>query len=161
MRTRLIGIGNPILRDDAVGLYVARKIRLLAQRNGLDVDVVESEVGGFALMELMIGWDKIILVDAVKFDSVEPGTVVSIDPRDLKTSHRLRSVHDIDLPTILDLGRYLGLSMPSKVYVFGIQVKDDRSFGESLTDEVQNGMENAIQLILRECKICSQVLKDA
>ncbi len=74
---------------------------------GSNVDIVETEVGGFSLMELMAGWKRIILVDSIQFDGLEPGTVVQIDAGDLHTSLRLRSVHDIDLPTALELGRRL------------------------------------------------------
>jgi len=53
---------------------------------------VETEVGGFALMELISGWERVILVDSIQFDKVEPGTVIRIKPEDLHTSLRLRSV---------------------------------------------------------------------
>ena len=65
-------------------------------------------------MELLTGWQRVILIDSIQFDNLEPGTVVGIDPQDLRTSLRLRSVHEIDLPTVLALGRKLGLPIPTK-----------------------------------------------
>ncbi|MGD0099324.1 MAG: hydrogenase maturation protease, partial [Acidobacteriota bacterium] len=105
MHTRIIGLGNSILTDDGVGIYAAREIRrCLTEIGRLDIDIVESEVAGFELMELMAGWKHVILVDSIQFEGLEPGTVVRIEPDDLHTSLRLRSVHDIDLPTALELG---------------------------------------------------------
>jgi len=152
MNMRIIGFGNTILSDDGVGIYAAREIgRRLVQAGGRPaVDVVESEVAGFALMELLAGCRRAILVDAIQFDNLEPGAVVRIEPHDLRTSLRLRSVHEIDLPTVLALGHHLGLPMPEEVVIFGIQAEDARTFGESLSASVTSGMQKAIDLILAE-----------
>lgn len=145
MKTRVIGLGNTILRDDGVGVYVAREVA----RRAPWVNVLETETAGFGLMEEMAGWERVILVDAIQFDGLEPGSVIQIDPRDLRTSLRLRSVHEIDLPTVLELGRRLGLEMPREVVVFGIQVEDACTFGEGLTEAASRGMDEAVAKILK------------
>jgi len=154
MSTRIIGLGNSILRDDGVGIYAVREIRRCIEKEYSDagVDIVETEVGGFSLMELMTGWERVILVDSIQFDGLEPGTVVRIRPDDLRTSLRLRSVHDIDLPTVLELGRRLGLAMPGEVSVIGIQAEDALTFGESLTDAAERGLKEAVNLVLDEIR---------
>ena len=161
MSTRIIGLGNSILKDDGVGIYAAREIRRCLEKScpRADVDIVETEVGGFSLMELMTGWKRIILVDSIQFDGLEPGTVVRIQPDDLHTSLRLRSVHDIDLPTVLELGRRLGLAMPQDVSVFGIQAKDALTFGESLTEPAERGLKEAVNLVLD--MIRDEVIRDS
>jgi hydrogenase maturation protease len=162
MHTRIIGLGNSILTDDGVGIYAAREVgrRLAATRFGAEIDIVESEVAGFALMELMTGWKKIILIDSIQFDGVCPGTVIRIEPEDLRTSLRLRSVHDIDLPTTLELGRRLGLPMPDKLTVFGIQAQDALTFGESITDAAERGMREAVDLVVNEVRYLNSGIRD-
>jgi hydrogenase maturation protease len=152
MSTRIIGLGNSILTDDGVGIYAAREVnrRLSKDHAGVNVDIVETEVGGFTLMELMAGWKKVILLDAIQFEGLQPGTVVRIDPDDLHTSLRIRSVHDIDLPTALELGRRMGFDMPSRLTVFGIQAQDLLTFGELLTESATRGMNKAVDLVLKE-----------
>jgi hydrogenase maturation protease len=152
MSTRLIGLGNSILTDDGVGIYTVREVKRCLERSGLTlgVDIVETETGGFDLMELMTGWKRIILVDSIQFDGLEPGTVLRIKPEDLHTSLRLRSVHDIDLPTVLELGRQLGFAMPGEISIFGIQAEDALTLGESLTDAAERGLKEAVNLILAE-----------
>jgi hydrogenase maturation protease len=154
MKTRIIGLGNSILTDDGVGIYAARELKRRLEEAGFDssVDVVEAEVGGFALMELMVGWPHIILIDCIQFEGLEPGAVVRIQPDDLHTSLRIRSVHDIDLPTVLELGCRLGLSMPTAIEVFGIQAQDTITFGERLTDSAHRGMKEAVTLIFKEIR---------
>ncbi len=150
MKTRIIGLGNTILSDDGVGVYAAREVRCRLAEMGCAeaADVVETETGGFDLMELVAGWDRVILLDALQFEGVTPGSVVRIDPQDLRTSLRIRSVHDIDLPTALGLGRCLGLKMPEEILIYGIQAEDAHTLGESLTSPVTQGMREAVDLVL-------------
>jgi hydrogenase maturation protease len=151
MNTRIIGLGNSILTDDGVGIYAARELSRRLAEAGLHtgVDILESEVAGFALMELIAGWKQVILIDSIQFDGLKPGTVVRIEPDDLHTSLRIRSVHDINLPTVLELGRRLGLEMPSNLIIFGIQAEDPFTLGESLTDAAERGMNEAVDLVLK------------
>jgi hydrogenase maturation protease len=100
----------------------------------------------------MAGWKRVILIDSIQFNGLDPGTVVRIDPDDLHTSLRLRSVHDIDLPTVLELGRRLGFDMPEKLTIFGIQAEDPLTLGESLTRAAQRGLGEAVELALREIR---------
>jgi hydrogenase maturation protease len=150
MKTRIIGLGNTILSDDGVGVYAAREVRrVLDERDSADsADVVESEVGGFDLMELMTGWDRVILVDSIQFDGVAPGTLLELDPQDLRTSLRIRSVHDIDLPTVLKLGRLMGLQMPGQVWIYAIQAEDAHTLGETMTPAVRQAMARAVDMVL-------------
>ncbi|MFH0899787.1 MAG: hydrogenase maturation protease [Pseudomonadota bacterium] len=164
MRTRVIGLGNTILSDDGIGVYVAREValRLIDARgetvNGrydqsplVDiVDIVESEVAGFALLELVTGWDRVILVDAMVLPDADPGTVVRLGERHLQTSLRLRSVHETDLPTVLELGNLVGLPMPKELVIFGIQIQDAFTFGEELTPPLQNALERTVDLVMAE-----------
>jgi hydrogenase maturation protease len=152
MKTRIIGLGNTILTDDGVGIYAARELRKRLAAAGLEdsVDIVETETAGFGLMELLTGWERVILIDSIQFDDVEPGTVIQIDPQDLRTSLRLRSVHEIDLPTVLALGRKLGLPMPEEVKIVAIQTEDALTLGESLTPTVRRGMNEAVNAVLKQ-----------
>ncbi len=150
MKTRVIGLGNTILSDDGVGVYTAREVRRVLDEHGSadSADVVESEVGGFDLMELMNGWDLVILVDSVQFDGVTPGALLELNPQDLRTSLRIRSVHDIDLPTVLKLGRLMGLKMPGQVLIYAIQAKDAHTLGETMTKPVRQAMARAVDVVL-------------
>jgi hydrogenase maturation protease len=148
-RARVIGLGNTILSDDGVGVYAARELAVRLAGNP-SVDIVESEVAGFALLELMEGFDRVLLIDAISFDGVPPGTVVRVEPGDLRTSLRIRSVHEIDLPTALALGRELGLQMPDEVQIFGIQAEDCWTLGERMSDAVRDGMDRAVAQVLAE-----------
>ena len=151
-RTRVIGLGNTLLTDDGVGVYAAREIRRRLDGQFPDVDVVESEVAGFALLELMAGWERVILIDAVTFDDTEPGEIFRIHPQDLRTTLRIRSVHEIDLPTALELGRRLDMGMPDEVLIFAIQAQDWKTLGERLNDPVKAACARIVDMVVDEIR---------
>jgi hydrogenase maturation protease len=134
MKTVIIGLGNTILTDDGAGVYVARD--LSARLAGTGTDIIETESAGMNLMEMLDGHERAVLVDAIALEGVEPGTVFRLSPDDLRITPRLASCHDIDIVTALELGRRLGLSMPSEVVIFAVQGADMLTLGEIPTPAV-------------------------
>ena len=72
---RVIGIGNPLRGDDAIGLLVARRVRELADP---EVEVMELEGEPARLIDAWQGADLAVVVDAVKSGAPQ-GTVMRID----------------------------------------------------------------------------------
>ena len=68
----IVGLGNPILSDDAVGIVVARRVYESLNPHA-NVDFIEAGVGGFKLVEMLDGYDKAVMVDAMQTDRVSPG----------------------------------------------------------------------------------------
>ena len=65
MKTIILGLGNPILSDDGVGNRVALELEdKLAQRQ--DVTVIETSMSGLSLIDMLAGYDKAIIVDAIQ-----------------------------------------------------------------------------------------------
>jgi hydrogenase maturation protease len=54
-RTLILGLGNPILTDDGVGVLVAEQVRARLPED-THIDITEVSVGGLTLMETMIGY---------------------------------------------------------------------------------------------------------
>lgn len=133
MKTLVLGLGNTILRDDGVGIYVARALR--GRLDGI-AEVGEAELAGFDLIERLKGYERAIIVDAIQLDDEEPGTVFRMRPDDIRITARLASFHDIDLVTALELGKRLRFEMPSDVLIYAVQVEDARTLGEGCTEAV-------------------------
>lgn len=146
-RTLVIGLGNPILRDDAVGLRVAREVRA-ALGDRTDVEVAEEACGGLRLMERMVGFDRAILIDAI-CSGRPPGTVLTLDPRDMRTQHSASS-HDVNLPTALALGRRTGARLPAddQLDVIAVEAEDVFTFGEDMTVAVTEAVPRAAARVL-------------
>ena len=147
MRTLIIGLGNPLVTDDSVGLRVVEKLRpLLADRT--DVEVAEDYWGGLRLMERMIGFDRAIVVDAIQTGS-PAGTVHLLTPDGIPTQ-RSASAHDVNLSTALEFGRQAGAHLPEndQIRLVGIEAADILSFGEQCTPAVQAAIPRAVEIVL-------------
>ncbi len=139
MKNVIIGLGNTVLSDDGAGVYVARMLTGRFSRD--DVSVIETESAGMNLMEMLAGFDRAFLIDAILLDGEDPGTVFRLKADDLRITPRLSSVHDIDIVTALELGRRLGLHMPSEVTIFAIQGHDMKTLSEGCTPRVEAVLE--------------------
>jgi hydrogenase maturation protease len=145
--TLVLGMGNPILSDDGVGLIVAQRLRGLPMPG--EVDILESEVAGLRLLELVRGYSRVIVVDALT-SGREPGEVVRYEAKEFHGGHRYSSAHSIGLDTVLELGRRLGYPMPDEVVVYAIEAVDVETFGEELSPPVAAAADRVVALIRDE-----------
>lgn len=154
MATLVLGLGNPILTDDGVGIYVVREIasRLTRQAPHLDIDVAEASVGGLRLLDTLAGYRRAILVDAIQTPDGEPGTIYRLHPTDLRQSLHAGSSHDLSLPDALALGRSLDMELPAdKAFiVFAIEVQDVLSFGEECTPAAAKAIPEVVDMVHKE-----------
>lgn len=148
MRTVVIGVGNPLRADDAVGLHVARAVR--ARLGGRACDVDELWAGGLRLVEAMSGYDRAIVVDALAAGGVAPGALVRVPLTDLGPCRTVACAHDTSLPTALQLWREAGAPVPTQITVLGIGAEDLASLAEALTPAVAAAVPRAVEAVLRE-----------
>ena len=80
MRTLVLGLGNPILSDDSVGFRVAQLLR--SQLDQREVTVLETGVAGLNLLDLLVGYDKAVIIDAIQTVEGKAADVYHLDPRD-------------------------------------------------------------------------------
>ncbi len=148
MRTLVLGLGNPILRDDSVGLRVVRRVQQ-AVGNADDLDVEEDYHGGLRLMERLVGYDRAVIIDAIQ-SGAPPGSLIRLGVDDRPTQ-RSASTHDVNLPTALALGRQAGAHLPlaAQISIIAVEAEDVLSFGETLTPEVERAIPLATQAVLQ------------
>lgn len=148
MKTLVLGLGNPLLRDDSVGLRVAQQLRPLLAGHS-DIEIIEDYRGGLRLMERMVGFDRAIIIDAI-CTGAEPGTIHLLSPDDIPTQHSA-SAHDVNLPTALQLGRNSGAHLPDieAILLVGVEAADINTFDDKrLTPEVEAAIPLAVEAVL-------------
>ena len=151
MKTIVLGIGNIILRDDGVGIHVANEVK--KQINDPNVTVDEAITGGMNLLDLLLGYDKAILIDAVKSDDGSHGKVRRIPINDFNTMHSCNP-HDVSLIEAIDMAKKLGESrIPKEIVIIGVMMKQiPCEFGETLSDEIAAAVPEAVNLTLKEIR---------
>ena len=150
LRTLVLGLGNPICADDGVGIRIAEALK--DEVSGPEVAVAETSAAGLGLLDLIAGYQRIIVVDAIQTRDGKPGQVYRLALGDLPGPLHCATLHDVDLATALELGRRLGMEMPQEVIIFAIEVTDITTFREGCTPEVESAIPAVTSLVLQELK---------
>lgn len=163
MKTLVVGLGNPILTDDGVGVKVAYEVEKAiaaepVENAGVgDIDVIEACAGGLRLMELLIGYDRLVLIDAFSAGNGHaPGTIHRLsydDLRDISPTQHSSCAHDTSLVTALEMGRTLDLKLPTVISIYGIEVENILDFGDEPTPAVAAAIPNAAAAVLSELRL--------
>lgn len=133
----ILGLGNPVLRDDAVGLAVVGEIESLFDEKPIPaVEILSSTRAGFELLDLLTGYEYAIIVDAFQSTDPHPGRIKHLDICDIRGNARLNCVHEINLNTALQLAEKLGIPMPDQIEIFAVEVSDVYTLSEEMSDEV-------------------------
>jgi len=144
----ILCLGNEIISDDRFGPEIADRLH---QVSGLDprADVVYLPIAGFALLDLLAGRKKVLIVDTMVTGRAPAGTLHSFPAGVLTATHHLTTSHQISLPTALELGRQLGLEMPTVIDVIAVEPQDIETLSEELTPPVRAALDETVQFIQR------------
>lgn len=131
----VLGIGNPIMGDDGIGLAIMRRLRApdcatvddldwVPSRHGVaaedTVEYVDGGTSGIELLPVIQQAEDLIVLDAVAAAGAAPGTVVVLEgdqvPRLLNSK---LSPHQVGLLDLLATAKLLGHE-PRRIAVVGI-----------------------------------------
>jgi hydrogenase maturation protease len=150
----VVGLGNPILTDDGIGWQVAQLVRQRLNEH-LEAcpptDIREACVGGLSLAELMVGYQRAIVVDAIMTRNGIPGTVYQLKLTDLPGTLNMASAHDTNLNTALRTLRHYGAEVPpdASVEIVAVEAAEVLSFGERCTPAVEASIPAAADLVVQ------------
>jgi hydrogenase maturation protease len=118
-RTLVLGLGNPIMGDDGLGLAVLDRLRA-EWVLPVDVEMVDGGTWGMRLLPLIEAAERVLLLDAIDL-GLEPGSPVVLEREQLPRhfAHKL-SPHQIDLREVLALAELRG-TLPADIVAVGAQ----------------------------------------
>lgn len=134
MKTALVGFGNPCHGDDRIGPAAARRLYESLRRRE-NIDLLELASSDFGVMEALIGYERAVIIDALVDEEAEVGTVRRIElPASLEDGHL--SPHTAGFSAALALARKLGLAVPAEIALYGVVIREPRTFSEQLSPEL-------------------------
>jgi len=157
-RTLVLGLGNTILTDDGAGCLVATALKKRLGKS--EADVMEASIAGLDFLDILSGYDKAIIIDAIQTVDGTPGQVYRLEMDMLANSRHAGSPHDINLATALELGKKLGLPLPEQITLFAIEAKNVVSFGEQCTPEVDKAISTCVEMVVEELRGDGNVQSD-
>jgi hydrogenase maturation protease len=167
MKTLIIGLGNPILGDDGVGWKVAEEVKRQLpssqaphqlppfslkmggeKEEGVEVDCVS--LGGLSLMERMLGYQHVILVDSMESGQNPVGSVRAFPLIGLPNpmAGHSGSAHDTSLLNALQIAQAMGADVPERVDVVVIETMNRYDFSEEISPEVKAAIPITVHKIM-------------
>lgn len=146
MKTLILGLGNPILGDDGIGLRVTESLE--AELSGQDITISESNASGLGLLDLLVGYDRAIIIDAIQTKDSNIGGVYRLGVDDLNVTRHATSPHDVNLATALELGKMLNLALPQQISIIAIEIPPVCTFTEECSPDVEKAIPLAVDMAL-------------
>ncbi len=150
-KTLILGMGSPILGDDCVGVEVANRIRENVDEDS--VDVVEVSASGLELLDVICGYDRLIVIDSINTEQGKVGELHRLERSDLDFAVSPSPRHQVNLPTTLEVGRRLHMEVPEAIAIYAIEIKDATIFREGCTPEVERAIPGIVETIIEEEKL--------
>jgi len=138
--TRLLGLGNEILADDAFGILVAREAR---RRFGSEMEVICSSAAGFNLMDELVGASRLVVVDTIITGRAKPGTIQLFTAEQIHSAP-VASPHGLGLSELLAIAKRLKLPVPTDVLVVAVEAADCATIGGIMHSDVQSAIPQAV-----------------
>ena len=141
----IYGLGNPYRCDDAVGIKIVEQLK-----NVLDdprVTIRSGSIDGLSMLDEILGYEKVIIVDSIKTDHGTPGDIyrTTLDPVDISSSVSLS--HGISFLTALRMGAQLGYDMPHTIELLTVEIADNESFSEECTESVKGKIPVLVEIL--------------
>jgi hydrogenase maturation protease len=157
LRISVIGIGNVLAGDDAVGPHV---VRLLEARYELPagVQVIDAGTPGYDLTAFLAGFDAAVLVDAVKAQGA-PGELRTYDGAAIMKKAPLLALspHEPGVREALLNAQFMGV-LPGVVRLVGV-IPGATESGISLSPAVREGIGAALDAVVGELAALGTVLR--
>ena len=150
----VVGLGNPILGDDGVGWKVAELVQeQFSTRHDPNpnarVDFECLALGGLSLMENLIGYQQVIIIDAITTQQQPLGTVSHFRLKDLPdfAAGHMTSAHDTSLQNAIKVGNAMGVSLPEEVEIVAIEAQFVHDFSEQMSNEIKAAIPEAAEIV--------------
>ncbi|MHA1947011.1 MAG: hydrogenase maturation protease [Candidatus Hodarchaeales archaeon] len=125
----VLGIGNELAGDDIIGIKAVQEVSRIGPQS---VDYKQISTGGLQILETMLGYDKVLIVDSIETNSPNK-RILRLGANDFAEATFLASPHDINFPTAMEIGKKtVPELMPKVIRIIGIEIP----IQEIITDEV-------------------------
>jgi hydrogenase maturation protease len=153
MKTLVLGLGNELYGDDGIGIHIVRlsRDRLKTHQELLpdeeNINFKECSLSGLALLDVIVDCDNLVIIDTIKRTNPVTGKIRVFDVTQLRHIPG-PSPHYVSVPQTIEIGKTLGLKVPSQIKIIAVEAKNMYNLGEGLSPK----MKEAIPKIIQELK---------
>ncbi|MBQ0732882.1 hydrogenase maturation protease [Aquimarina celericrescens] len=155
MRTAIMGFGNPVRSDDAVGIYVIEELRKkIGDKN--HITIFDMGTAAFEVLFGLKGHDKIILVDAVINSSEPVGTLFKVPANEIMKAPKedpIVFLHSMKWNQALSYAKkILRDNYPDDIQVYLVAIENTK-LEINLSDQVKQAGDKVVHYILKDLKL--------
>jgi hydrogenase maturation protease len=157
-KTLVMGLGNTLMGDEGIGVYVARAVEEKLAQHPLpgNIECLDGGTGGFTLLGPLQSASRIILVDAAA-DGNPEGTVTRTTPRFSRDYPPTLTAHDIGVKDLLDVF-YIQGGGP-EVVLYAITIDPKQPIRMSLSEDGEVAAAIAVERIVAELAADSEACR--
>ena len=143
---KVIGIGNALRGDDAIGPLVIEK--LTGDKDSLPVILIDAGSDAFTMLEHLMESDPLLIIDCAKMGK-KPGEIkmFNVDEASIAQAAKVISLHGFGFGDVYRMAKGMGEVAPCKI--IGVEPKSI-AFDTNLSDEVKNSIPKILNLINEE-----------
>jgi hydrogenase maturation protease len=139
----LVGLGNPIMSDDGIGLLVGRLVH--ERLEGYDLDLACG--AGLHVMDAILGYERAVIIDSMVTGRFAPGDVAKVEPGSGLETRRAGHSHGVGFFEAIEVARTCGAALPREITVYGIEVEDPFSIGDGISSKVADRLDEIVDFI--------------
>lgn len=147
----ILGIGNTIRGDDAIGIFCVRRLKE-SLKDLKEVEIKECEESGVGLLNLLEGYRKIIIIDGITTGRRKVGYIYKFSKKEIMNSSGVYSSHNLGLATIFKLAEMLNLEISEDISIYAIEIKKNFSFHEGISSSLERALERVESLVKKEIR---------
>ncbi len=143
----MLGIGNELAGDDIIGIKAVREVEEIGPS---EIDYKQISTGGLQVLESILGYDKVLIVDSVETNSPNK-RILKLNSKDFSKATFLASPHDVNFPTALEIGRRTSPElMPKVIRIIGIEIPVQEFITDEVSKETMAKIPKLTEMILEE-----------
>lgn len=144
----IIGLGNSLRGDDAIGPYIIEQLK--SQAIAAQIDLVDAGTDAFIVLDHLISQDLVVLIDSAQMGEA-PGTVrkVEINAQILAHIGDVISLHGFGFGEIYQMA--LGIGSVAKCILIGVEPKHTE-FNCGMSEEVQRNIPQIMKFVFEESR---------
>ncbi len=131
----VLALGNDIIGDDAAALVAAQMLK----EQFAEVDFNDTIESGLALMDIMSGYDRVLLLDTIITGRYKPGTILEFSQDDFNKVLG-PSPHYMGLPEVIQFASRMSVPFPSVICIIALEIERPEDFAETLSPGIEESV---------------------
>lgn len=134
-KTLILALGNEMVIDISMAPRLQDELKVFLNNDAIEYN--NAYVGGLEILDFIEGYSKVIILDTIRTKEQKPGRVHYFTVENFQETMHLSSFHDTRFHTTLEMGKQLGMDIPTDITIIAVEIVEDTTFSADLTPEMQ------------------------